>query len=317
MARALGTNARILLALESSYGTAPASGSYWLMPIISTDLGGEQALQDDDTLGLGRDPQAPTYDVLKVGGQIVVPLDLQALGYWLKLALGAPTTTGSTNYTHTFVSGGTTQVSATIEIGYPDLGAYFLCKGCVVASMQFSVGRSGAPQATLQIMAQNEVKSGSTVDASPDTLTLTRFHKFQGNIKRNGSSLANLVSGDLTYANSAESVETVRADDLVEAIDFGMSKLSGSLVARFAATTLHDDAVAQTAIDIDYIWTIDSNNSLTLATQSAYLPRAKRSISGPGGVEATYAWQGALDSGEGEMLEVVLKNTKATYVNAA
>ena len=318
MSRALGINVQILFAYETVYGTAPASGAYYALPIISTDLGGEQPLEEDDTLGLGRDPQAPTYDMLKVGGQIVVPLDLKCIGYWLKLLLGTQTTTGGpTNYIHTFNSGGTTQVSATIEVGYPDLGAYFLCKGCVVESIQFSVSRSGKPQATIQLQAQNEVKAGSSVDASPNAVALTRFHKFEGNIQRAGASLANLVSGDLTFSNSLDAVNTIRADELVEAIDLGMCKLSGNLVARFAATTLYDDAIAQSALDLDYIWTRDANNKLTLSAQSAYLPRAKRSISGPGGVEATYAWQGAYDSGEGQMFQAVLRNTQANYTNAA
>jgi hypothetical protein len=51
-----------------------------------------------------------------------VPVDVINIGHWLRLLLGAPTTTGTTpNYTHSFGSGAATLPSQAIEVGYPDV----------------------------------------------------------------------------------------------------------------------------------------------------------------------------------------------------
>jgi len=82
MARAYGSRAQLLFAYEAALtpGTAPATGAYYKLPFISADLGGEQPLEEADILGLGRDPQDPTYDMLRAAGQIVVPVDVVNIG---------------------------------------------------------------------------------------------------------------------------------------------------------------------------------------------------------------------------------------------
>ena len=318
MARAYGWNTKLLLVYESAYGTSPG-GNFQTLPFIECDLGAEQGLIEDDVLGLGRDPQAPSRDLVRVAGQIVVPLDVRALGWWLKLVLDAPTTTGAGPYTHTFVSGVTTGLpSASIEIGIPDVPTYFLYEGVKVESIRFELSRTGNARAIIQTGGQKETKNGTSQGGTPAASpTMSRFNQVQGNIQRNASNLSNVVSANMEYRNNLESIETIRSDSLVEGQDEGMGALSGSITQRFASTTLYDDAVAATALDLDMIYTIDASNKLTIAAQSAQLPRVKNPIRGPGGIEATFDFQGNLDSGEGEMLEVVLINDVANYNNPA
>ncbi len=104
MARAQGARSQLAAAFETTYGTAPAGG-YMQMPFASASLGAEQPLLSSELLGYGRDPLAPIKDAVTADGDIVVPIDAEAFGFWLKAAFGAPTTTGTTNKTHTFTSG--------------------------------------------------------------------------------------------------------------------------------------------------------------------------------------------------------------------
>jgi hypothetical protein len=101
MARAQGARSQLAAAFETTYGTPPISG-YKQMPFASASLGAEQPLLSSELLGYGRDPLAPIKDAVTADGDVVVPIDAEAFGFWLKAAFGAPTTTGTTNKTHTF-----------------------------------------------------------------------------------------------------------------------------------------------------------------------------------------------------------------------
>ena len=91
MARAQGARAQMALAFETVYGTAPASG-YTRVPFASTSLGAQQPLLSSELLGYGRDPLAPVKDAVTADGDVVVPIDAEAFGFWLKAAFGEPTT---------------------------------------------------------------------------------------------------------------------------------------------------------------------------------------------------------------------------------
>ena len=92
MGRARGANALMALAFESTYGVPPAA-NFFQMPFANDDLGDEQGLIASDLLGQGRDPLAPSLDVINNVGSIGVPVDVRYFGLWLKLHFGAPTTT--------------------------------------------------------------------------------------------------------------------------------------------------------------------------------------------------------------------------------
>lgn len=95
MARAHGARAQMVLAFESVCGTASATG-YRTVPFASTSLGSEQPLIASGLLGQGRDPLAPIKDAVTADGDVVVLIDVENFGLWLKAAFGQPTTTGTT-----------------------------------------------------------------------------------------------------------------------------------------------------------------------------------------------------------------------------
>ena len=104
MARAQGARALMALAFETTYGTPSVSG-FTRMPFASTSLSAEQPLLNSELLGYGRDRLAPIKDAVTADGDVVVPLDDEAFGFWLKAAFGAPTTTGvEAPYSHEFQS---------------------------------------------------------------------------------------------------------------------------------------------------------------------------------------------------------------------
>ena len=313
MARAHGSNAQLLGKFESTYGSTP-SGNYIKLPFVSTTLGAEQGLLADDTLGHGRDPNAPGRDIVKCDGDVVVPLDARNVGHWLKGLLGAPVTTGTDpDYVHTFHSGAASLPSLSLEIGMPEVPSFAMVAGVAVDKVSLKMATSGNASATFSLIGQGETRTTSTAGGTPTTATYTRFSQFQGSVKKAGTALGNVVSADIAYANNLDAVRVIRDDGKIEGCDPGKAAFTGSIVVRFADTALLTAASNGTPIDLEFSYAIDANTSLVIQAPNTYLPKPKTPISGPGGIECTFAWQAARQADGGPMLTVVLSNNVSTY----
>jgi len=311
MARAYGANAQLLGSFEAAYGTPPA-GNYIKFPFVSSALGSEQNLIASDLLGQGRDPAQPMRDVINVDGDVVVPVDMRHFGHWLKGLLGAPTTTGAGPYVHKYVSGFAALPSLSLEVGMPEASAFFMNMGVRVNSMQLTFARSGGANATLNCIAQGESRAAASAGGVPTVATITRFNQFQGSVKKDGTQLGNVTGAQLTYTNNLEKIETIRSDGKIDGADPTIAGLTGSIDVRFADTTLIDAATNNTPVELEFGYVIDANRSLIFTAHEVYLPKPKLSITGPGGVQASFNWQAAKPDA-GKMLTVTLTNDVEDY----
>ena len=313
MARAQGARAQMALAFETTYGMTPAS-EYTKMPFASTSLGAEQPLQTSELLGYGRDPQAPIKDAVTADGDVVIPIDAEAFGFWLKAAFGAPTTTDTdAPYTHEFRSGNWALPSFSVETGMPEVPRFAMYSGCMVDSLNWQMARSGLLTATASIVAQGEEIATSTTAGMPASIALKRFGHFNGSITRNGANIGNVVSADLTYANNLDRIETIRADGKIDGADPSIAALAGNVVVRFADQTLVQQAINGEACELAFSYTLPTGENLIVTAHAVYLPRPRIEISGPQGVQATFDWQAASDPLVGRMCTVTLANDSEDY----
>ncbi|WP_444453244.1 phage tail tube protein [Rhodobacter capsulatus] len=312
MARAQGARAQMALAFESVYGTAPATG-FRTVPFASTSLGSEQPLLASELLGQGRDPVAPIKDALTADGDVVVPIDVENFGLWLKGTFGAPTTTGTTPKTHTFQSGTWTLPSMAIEVAMPEVPRYAMYTGCMVDQLSWQMSRSGLLTATARLIAQGEAIDTVTAAGTPTTLALQRFGHFNGAVKRNGAALGNVVSAEVTYANRLDRIETIRNDGKIEGADPGMAALTGKIEVRFADSTLVTQAVDGTPCELEFAWSLGANASFTFTAHAVYLPRPRIEIPGPQGIQASFEWQAAKATSPARMCTATLVNTVTGY----
>lgn len=313
MSRAYGWNASLLIAEESTYGQEPTTG-YTKIPFVSSSIDSEQGLIASNVLGLGRDPTQPFQDVINVGGDIVVPIDLRNLGIWLKAVFGTSTTTeNEAVFEHLFESGKSILPSWTMEIGLPQLPEFIRFMGVKADSIAFNFARSGEAQVTVSLLAQGETSAKTSIDAMAEIKEYTRFSQFQGSLKSNGKILANVTTASITYSNSLEKIETIRSDGKVEAIDVGVASLSGNIAVRYGDNELMDKARAGTPVDLEFAYTIDGNRKLEIICHEVYLPKPKRSINGPGGIECSYDFQGSKEQTLGKMMSVKLTNDEESY----
>jgi len=312
MARAQGARAQMALAFETVYGTTPAGG-YTRVPFASTSLGAEQPLISSELLGYGRDPLAPIKDAVTADGDVVVPIDAEAFGFWLKAAFGAPTTSGTGPWTHEFRSGGWTLPSLAIETAMPEVPRYAMYSGCVLDQLSWQLQRSGLLTATAKLVAQGEAVATTTAAGTPAELALKRFGHFNGSITRNGAALGNVVSAEITYANNLDRIETIRSDGRIDGADPSIAALTGRVEVRFADSTLVNQAIAGDPCELEFAYALPSGESFTFTAHAVYLPRPRIEISGPQGVQATFDWQAARDTGVGRMCTATLVNDIEEY----
>jgi hypothetical protein len=185
------------LAFETVYGTAP-TGGFTRMPFASTSLGSEQPLITSELIGYGRDPSAPIRDAVTADGDLVVPIDAESFGFWLKAAFGDPVISGTGPWTHEFRSGSWTLPSLSIETAMPEVPRFAMYSGCVLDQVSWQLQRSGLLTATARLVAQGETVGTTTAAGTPAELALKRFGHFNGSITRNGAALGNVVSAEIT-----------------------------------------------------------------------------------------------------------------------
>lgn len=312
MGRPLGINAVMAAAIETTYGQTPAS-SFFKLPFVSSQLGEEQALIEDDQLGFGREGLDPTYDVVNADGDLVVPVDTKGIGFWLRQTFGAPVTTGpiTGRYTHTFTSGAASIPSTSIEIGQPDEPSYSVHYGQVVNAIKIALARSGMLNATLSLIGQGEA-APTTVSAagSPTSQRGARFAQATGSITVEGAVAADIVSADFSYSNQLDKVEVIRPDGRIAGVDPGKAMTSGSVTARGPRGALFTKSNTKLPAALSFGWTNDTF-SLIFTLPRVFLPRVKRPISGPKGLQSTFNFQAS--GASAAQLTAVLVNDVVSY----
>lgn len=314
MARQTGALVALNAAFESVYGTAPVSG-YRTMPFgPGTRLGVARPLLENELLGYGRDPIAPVLDAVTADGELVVPIDVENWGVWLKGAFGNPVTTGTTPKIHTFNSGAASLPSLAIEMGYPQVPAFEMVRGCMVDSLRWTMRRSGQLTARVGIIAQGAaVPAGTTGAGTPTSYAFNRFGPFNGAITRDSVALGNVVSADVEYMNNLDPVLTIRSDGLIDGIEPSIASLKGKVRVRFADLTLFTQAVNGTPCELVFSHTLGANAAFSFTAHAAYLERPSIPVEGPRGIEVEFDFMSAKAVSPARLCTAVLTNTVASY----
>ena len=307
-----GINAVLHAALETTYGVTPASG-FLKLPFVSHSMGEERPLIEDDQLGLGREGGDPVYDVAINVGDIVVPVDISAFGFWLKAMFGYPTTTGTGPYTHKFYSGGADAIPFSIDIGNPEVPSYSVHYGAVANQLRIALSRQGMLNATVSMIAQGEsAKVAASVAGTPSLLKGRRFAQATGVIRRDGVALGNIASADLSISNGIQTLDVIRGDGRIGGAELGVVQAALRITAYFNSLDLLDAATDGTPVNLDNIGWTNGTNRLEFSLPRVFLPRVKNPITGPGPIMADFNCQAAAPDAA-RKVGVTLINGVASY----
>lgn len=221
-------------------------------------------------------------------GALITTTETAANATW-----GGATLAGGSCATHAFSSGAATLPSMSIEIGNPDVPAFSTHFGARANTLKVSLQRQGLLNAVLGLVAQGESSPLTTSAAgTPTVITAMRFAQGAGQILRDGAVLGSIVSAEFAISNNLDIVETIRSDGRIEDADPAMFAATGALVTRFKDLTLYNLAVNNTPVTLVYSWTL-GDFTLTFTFARVFLPRVKRPVTGPAGIQASFNWQGS------------------------
>jgi hypothetical protein len=311
MGRARGSSSKLHGKFESVYGTPP-SGNFIRLPFVSSNIGPEQGLIESDLLGQGREGFDPTLDVVNNDGDIVVPVDARNFGHWLKLLTGAPTDApNSSLFDHTFTSGAATLPSMSLEVAMPEVPSFEMNYGMRANTMKIDLSRRGLLNATIGLIGKGAAApAGATAAGTPTSVAVERFAQATGEIKKDGTRLASVVAASFAYSNNLDKVETIRPDGEIEDADPGMATASGNVTVRFGDLALLTAATSHAPVSLTFGWTSGSF-VLLFTLPRVFLPKAKRPITGPGGIQASFDFQAS--GASGPIMTALLTNDVATY----
>ena len=312
-----GRIAELLLKDETNFGVA-ASGNYTKTPFYSHTLEEKQPYEDDNILGGSRtndrDPLAPAPGLPTMQGNIVVPLDCAHLGHWLKGALGAPVTTGGTSdYVHTFSSGGEVLPHRTIECKVAS-ALFMQYLGCLVNKLNFEAARgAGYDRVTAEIMGKKETKLTSTGGGTPATMVAREpVVKAIPIVKISSVAVDPVISCSAEYNNNAAAQNYIgSAYPAGHDLD-AIPTFTGSLRIRMRDATIYDLAKAQGAQSLELLWQTSATRSLSLFAAAVRFEPTGVPIEGPGGIEQTFAFR-AEQTVSAAMLVATLKGPVASY----
>ena len=117
--QAQGSSTSLRIGKETSFGVTGAT-SYEVPFAPTLDIKETQALNDSSVIRGTRSMDRSFLGFKSVDGSLTVPVDTKAFPKFLEAFFGAPTTTGSSPYTHTFKINNTTIPSLFAEVAHKD-----------------------------------------------------------------------------------------------------------------------------------------------------------------------------------------------------
>jgi hypothetical protein len=312
--QARGYRSQVVIDFESVFGTSPETPNGIQVPINSCGIRAEQATIEDNTIRNNRNQSKPARGNINVSGGMVVPLDVTAIGHWLKSGFGAPTTTGTGPYVHTYKVTNS-QPSLVIEKGFTDITQYELFNGCRLNSLALSfTSGDNDLTANLDFLGASRAFSETAYDSTPTAVALNKFSNFQAAVQEGGSDIAKLTEVSLNVAFGLDGNQYClggggKRGDIPE----GMVVVTGNIKGLFEDLALYNKAINDTESSLKVTLT-NGTNILVIDIPELQYEQNSPEISGPAGVMVDLNYRAYYENhADASAIKFTLTNSQATY----
>lgn len=313
--QAKGSKSKLLMDFEQSYKVAPATRAGTCVPFNTCGVKGTRTLQAAQTITGRRDPAMPFAGNLDVAGDVSVPVDVRAMGLWLRAMFGAPSTTGSGPYTHIYKLGAE-MPSFGLEKRFEDINQYILCSGCKVSKLSMTVGGDAELLATIGLAGASEsAPSATPYQVDPAVFALERFQNFQACIEEGGTALAKCTEFSLELDFGLDTGNyVIGGQGTRHSLPEGVASIGGTLTALFEDAALLNKAVsmAETSLRLSFA---SGAHSLSFLFPEVVLEQQTPAMEGPQGLKLQLPWKAYFgdDSTNNSAVVVTLTNDVAGY----
>lgn len=311
--RAYSKNSRVIMGLETTWGTAALAAAFRSTAISSFDPGNARDKKEELEIGGGEElplgsnftdgqENSPSFEVLA---------GVYNSGTILKSVFGAPVTTGTAPVIHVF-SSNTDLPSYTLEQGETNISptVYKLMTGFKASNFGVDLSPEGVLKFKVSGRAKAYTEGAATLQAAPTAYTAGRYFAKFFKLKRAGVDVAQLQSFNFDYTTGLEVGKLIDGTDTIGFADGGISRCTGRMTLRFTAdSALYNDAIADTAAAYQLIGTTPLNATYSLAFDWARLLLAPVSdpIEAGGGIMRSFSFVAEKVAG-GDLMKATLSN---------
>lgn len=315
-----GRNETGHISFESTFGTPPATG-YAPFIFYSHGLKMARPLVADPQINAGGangvDASRPVQGQPDEQGPLVVPADLNNIGLWLKLLLGAPTTSGSTDFTHAFTSGSELLPTATVEFKHR---SNQMTQHVGLAAREMTVDladQAGSQRISMALIGKKRNPLTAAGIGTPSALgAVSPFLMNESQVLMDGSALGYVTGAKFTYRTGLEVDRYCDGDPFAAAIARSEdASLDGEFSVRFVSgNTQSLEAIADANQDksLEFLWSKSATKSLSFLFNQVNLEPSGEPIEGPGWMQGTFRFV-ASQSAAAAMWVATLKNQTASY----
>jgi hypothetical protein len=300
---------------EDTYGTTPSisSGEMFKLPFNTAEIGSEEDMIEPATIRGNRYQAEPAFGNINVNGRVTVPIDVRNIGYWLRMLLGDPSTTGSGTYTHIF-DPATTLPSSTLEVGFSDISSYHKFSGVKVNGMSMSFQKSTELTADVDILGKAEVVASGAADPGPTSKTFDRFNAKGISLKKGGSTITTIRKLDLSIRNElATDIFCIDGTGFRNSLPETNFVVEGSFEVLFENQDIYNEAINGTETSLQVTLT-NGTNSLVFDIYELKFPRRAVTSSGSAPVFLDVPFKAYYqDNAQSVPLRVTLTNDVSAY----
>lgn len=309
----VGALSSLGLAKETAWNTPVAASSFF--PFSSESLKVSiEPIQEAQIRGVL--DQAPRYKgLITIGGGFSGAVYPSLIGHLLRAALGAPTTTGTGPYTHTFTP---TQSRFSTDSALPPYsitvsrdGEVERYSGCVCQSLSFSFSKGGLLTFESSWLGANY---DSPAAPTPTLPTDTPF-SLDAVVQRNSVAFGSIQDLSIAINNNIEGVRTINNNGgIITRVAFnGPRTIEVSGTADFDSAQLYNDFLAFGNTPWSFEWAQGASPKLTFTFPALKNLDGSPNVGGEGRITLPFSFSAEYDSAAGRAMQAVLVNSVASY----
>lgn len=317
MSMASGAKTTIMVGFQADFEIMATAG--FVLPVNSFSLKPERSKGKGATIRNNINPDEPFDEEINISGQVVVPLDSEAMFFWFKALLGVPSTTGSGPYSHVFKLGND-RPFLTIENKFGDLGGskpINRFESVRTTSFSFGTGEKGERTVTIGLAAAAQSWETTSFDASPTVINMKRLNNRDFvHFNQGGSQLAIALKWDVAvdFDVDTDTDRPLHLKGSLGGMADGVASVNWNATFQFKDCTQLDLADAATEVSLEAIMEKGVGARLKVLSPAAQYHVTGPELSGPKGTQLPMqATAYYTDATEGTALQITLTNT---YANA-